>query len=161
ALPVGDRAAFPAWLGFFILALPYLAGVLAGLVTVRIAPTPTLEAAPLWGLLTGTVTAVIIGFAAKFSGGSLGAGRLASVGPAGAETGVVAVLEIGVTAALAAGAANWLIIRYHVRRLAAASGQEPAAELTASGPLPALVVDENDNAGGHRIHVNPWADDPE
>src|SRR5579875_1662426 len=67
ALPTGTGPAFPAWLGFFVLAVPYLAGALAGLMTVRIAPTPFLEAAPLWGLLTGTLAAVVIGFGAKFS----------------------------------------------------------------------------------------------
>jgi hypothetical protein len=155
AMPVGDRAAFPPWLGFFILVLPYLAGALAGLMTVWIAPTPTLEAAPLWGLLTGSLTAAVIGFAAKLSGGPLGAGRLASVGPAGGEVGLVAVLEIGVTAALVAGAANWLILRHHIRRLPAAA---PAAERL-SGPLPRLMVDQTDDDGGHRIYVDPWAND--
>jgi len=164
ALPVGDRAAFPPWLGFFVLLLPYLAGALAGLMTVRIAPTPLLEAAPLWGLLTGVGTAVVIGFAAKFSGGPLGAGRLVVVGPAGGEIGLVAVLEIGVTAALVAGAANWLIPRGPIRRLAAAA---PAPERAGSpldrgsGPLPKLVVDETDSAGGHHIYVDPWANDVE
>jgi hypothetical protein len=171
ALPVGSSSAFPAWLGFFVLVTPYLAGALAGLMTVRIAPTPSLEAAPLWGLLTGTLTAVVIGFCAKFSGGPLGSGRLASVGPAAGEVGLVAVLEIGVTAALVAGAANWLIIRHHIRRLNAGQANEPGnigtggpqAERSAplptrvSAPLPALIVDETDDAGGHRIHVNPWA----
>ncbi|HEY7278003.1 MAG TPA: DUF6350 family protein [Trebonia sp.] len=173
ALPVGSKAAFPAWLGFFVLVMPYLAGALAGLMTVRIAPTPSLEAAPLWGLVTGTLTAVVIGFGAKFSGGPLAAGRLASVGPSGGEVGLVAVLEIGVTAALVAGAANWLIIRHHIRRLSASQAQEPGdvratgpqAQLgdpvraRVSAPMPALIVDENDDAGGHRIHVNPWADE--
>jgi len=172
-MPVGEKAAFPAWLGFFVLVMPYVAGALAGLMTVRIAPTPSLEAAPVWGLVTGTLTAVIIGFAAKFSGGSLGAGRLASVGPAGAEVGLVAVLEVGVTAALVAGAANWLIIRHHIRRLTSLQVQEagnirtsgPQArtggpvQARVSGPLPALIVDETDDAGGHRIHVNPWAEE--
>jgi len=181
ALPVGTRAAFPPWLGFFVLALPYVAGILAGLMTVRIAPTPLLEAAPLWGLLTGTLAGVLIGFGAKFSGGPLGAGRLASIGPAGAEVGLVAVLEVGVTAAVVAGAANWLVLWRHIRRLAAApsSAADPAgpgaadsrslapaattvaAAATAvrrgtTGPMPA-VVDENDDAGGHRIYYNPWA----
>ncbi|HEY6493152.1 MAG TPA: DUF6350 family protein [Trebonia sp.] len=175
-MPTGDKAAFPAWLGFFVLVMPYVAGALAGLMTVRIAPTPSLEAAPAWGLVTGTLTAIVIGFCARFSGGSLGGGRLASVGPAGGEVGLVAVLEVGVTAALVAGAANWLIIRHHIRRLtAAAQAQEaenvrmsgPQARLTGpmqarvSGPLPALIIDETDDAGGHRIHVNPWADDDE
>jgi uncharacterized protein DUF6350 len=169
ALPVGTKAAFPAWIGFFILVLPYLAGALAGLMTVRIAPTPSLEAAPLWGLVTGSLAAVVIGLGAKFSGGSLGSGRLTSVGPAGGESGLVAVLEVGVTAALVAGAANWLIIRHHVRKLAAvaeaAAGQDGARPPVAaplagvSGPGPALIVDENDDAGGHRIHVNPWAEE--
>jgi Family of unknown function (DUF6350) len=165
ALPVGSKAAFPAWLGFFVLVMPYLAGALAGLMTVRIAPTPSLEAAPLWGLVTGTLTAVVIGFGAKFSGGPLGAGRLASVGPPGGEVGLVAVLEVGVTAALVAGAANWLIIRHHIRRLSALQAQEAGSirmsgpQARVSAPLPALIVDENDDAGGHRIHVNPWAED--
>jgi hypothetical protein len=173
ALPVGEKAAFPAWLGFFVLIMPYLAGALAGLMTVRIAPTPTLEAAPLWGLVTGTLTAVVIGFGAKFSGGPLGAGRLASVGPGGGEVGVVAVLEVGVTAALVAGAANWLIIRHHIRRLNALQADESGniqidgqqvgrsipVSARVSAPQAALIVDETDDAGGHRIHVNPWADE--
>jgi hypothetical protein len=173
ALPVRSEAAFPAWLGFFVLVMPYLAGALAGLMTVRIAPTPALEAAPFWGLVTGTLTAVVIGFAAKFSGGPLGAGRLASVGPAGGEVGLVAVLEVGVTAALVAGATNWLIIRHHIRKLGAAHADGPGAAVVGgprerlsgpqparvSAPLPALIVDETDDAGGHRIHVNPWAEE--
>jgi hypothetical protein len=170
ALPVGHSAAYPMWLGFFVLVTPYLAGALAGMMTVRIAPTPFFEAAPLWGLVTGTLTALVIGLGAKLSGGPLGAGRLASVGPVGAEVGLVAALEIGVTAAIVAGVANWLIIRYHVRRLAASPGLGLGAvtrttgltgpQSRLSGPLPALVVDETDDAGGHRIHVNPWADEP-
>jgi hypothetical protein len=172
ALPVGARAAFPPWLGFFVLLVPYLAGALAGLMTVRIAPTPTLEAAPLWGLLSGSLAGVVIGFGAKFSGGPLGAGRLASVGPVGAEAGLVAVLEVGVTAAVVAGAANWLLLRHHIRRMSAAarsvsdpdvSPAVPAATVSgpdrAGAPVPAHIVDETDNAGGHRIYYNPWADD--
>jgi len=172
ALPVGQAAAFPPWLGFFVLVMPYLAGALAGLMTVRIAPTPQIEAAPLWGLLTGSLAGVVIGFAAKFSGGPLGSGRLAAVGPAGIEAGVVAVLEVGVTAALVAGAANYLILRHHIRRLTATAqitdhletGPDAVpATMAASDqprrPLPALVVDESDDAGGHRIYYDPWSAD--
>ncbi len=177
ALPVGARAAFPPWLGFFVLAAPYLAGVLAGLITVRIAPTPYLEAAPLWGLVSGSLAGVVIGFAAKFSGGPLGSGHLAAVGPAGAEVGLVAVLEVGVTAAVVAGAANWLLLRHHIHRLAAASasadssGQASghrvlapvvrapvvrAADPRATAQAPSFV-DETDDADGHRIYYDPWA----
>lgn len=203
ALPVGRGAAFPSWLGFFVLALPYLAGVLAGVVTIRVAPTPFLEAAPLWGLLTGSLAGVVVGLLAKVSGGPLGAGRLASVGPTGAVVGLVAVLEVGVTAALAAGAANWLLLRRHMRRLAAEHAPAPApfpagpaagwaagsvagaAAGSAVGVAPGssggewppgpagggppglspvhastapAVVDEADDAGGHRIFVDPWVD---
>ncbi len=156
ALPAGTKAAFPPWLGFFVLAAPYLAGALAGLMTVRIAPTPTLEAAPLWGLLTGSLAGVVIGFGAKLSGGPLGAGRLASVGPSGAEVALVAVLEVGVTAAVVAGAANWLLLRHHIRKLAV-----PVRQHERAGLAPAAVVpqtrDETDDAGGHRIYYDPWA----
>ncbi len=48
---------------------PTWQGCSPGLMTVRIAPTPYLEAAPLWGLLTGSLTAAVIGVLAKFSGG--------------------------------------------------------------------------------------------
>jgi hypothetical protein len=145
--------------------------------TIRIAPTPVLEAAPLWGLLTGSLAGVVIGFGAKFSGGPLGSGRLAAVGPAGAEVGLVAILEVGVTAALVAGAANWLILRHHIRRLAAASAADPELtehlaagpraaaapaatrdqQVRGTGPLPVLIVDEPDDA--HHIYYDPWAGD--
>jgi hypothetical protein len=164
-LPVSAHAAFPPWLGFFVLVTPYLAGVLAGVVTVRIAPTPFVEAAPLWGLLTGSLTALVIGVLAKFSGGPLGAGRLGTVGPAAAEVGVVSVLEIGVTAAVVAGLANWLILRHHVKRLATATEVAAGGSATVTGPIGAAattgpmpaVVDEDDDAGGHRIYMDPWA----
>ena len=153
ALPSGAHPAGPGLVPIAVLAVPYLAGVFGGIVTVRIAPTPTIEAAPLWGLVTGAATGVLAGLAAAFSGGPLGDGRLAEVGPSGWQVGLVAVLEIGVTAALTAGAANWMILRRSARRKTA---NRPASEASAAPP-PAGVVDENDDAGGHRIYVNPWA----
>ena len=153
ALPSGARAAGPGLVPIAVLAVPYLAGVFGGIVTVRITPTPTIEAAPLWGFVTGAATGVLAGLAAAFSGGPLGDGRLAEVGPSGWQVGLVAVLEIGVTAALTAGAANWMILRRSARRTTA---DRPASEASPA-PAPAGVVDENDDAGGHRIYVNPWA----
>jgi hypothetical protein len=160
-MPVGSSAAYPAWLGFFILATPYLAGALAGLMTIRIAPTPFLEGAPLWGLLTGSLVGLATGVLARVSGGPLGTGRLAAVGPGGLQVGLVAVLEVGVTAAVVAGAANWLVLRRHIKRLGLS-----ADAMRSSGPMAAVahtapvVVDETDDAGGHRIYVDPWADSP-
>ena len=144
----------PAWLTVAMLAVPYLAGIFGGIVTVRIAPTPMLEAAPLWGFAAGTAAGLVTGLAAAFAGGPLGDGRLTAVGPSGLQVGLVAVLEIGVTAALAAGAANWLILRRASRR-AARRAEEVVPVMTDPS-----VVDESDDLDGHRIYVNPWAEEP-
>jgi Family of unknown function (DUF6350) len=157
AIPSESRPGGPAWLPVAVLALPYLAGVFAGVVTVRIAPTPVIEAAPLWGFTAGTAAGVLAGLAAAFAGGPLGDGRLSTVGPSGFRVGLVAILEIGITAALAAAAANWLILRRSAERRTALP--EPAAPAPAP-PGPALI-DETDDVGGHRIYFNPWAADTE
>src|SRR5580698_11577512 len=44
ALPSGPRSAGPAWMTVLVLATPYLAGMFAGIVTVRVTPTPLIEA---------------------------------------------------------------------------------------------------------------------
>jgi hypothetical protein len=142
--------------------------VFAGVVTVRIAPTPVIEAAPLWGFAAGSAAGVLAGLAAAFSGGSLGDGRLAAVGPSGFQVGLVAILEIGVTAALSAACANWIILRRATRRTSKSSTtlptpdfSEPAAPGLGSGRWARLaktgVVDESDDADGHRIYLDPWA----
>ena len=163
ALPSGARPDGPAWVPVLVLAMPYLAGVFAGIVTVRIAPTPVIEAAPLWGFAAGAAAGALAGLAAAFAGGPLGDGRLSEVGPSGFQVGLVAILEIGVTAALTAAAANWLILRRSVKRrmhdYGTPSGTEPAELVLAPPGAPAGVVDENDDAGGHRIYFNPWVAD--
>ncbi|HEV2255573.1 MAG TPA: DUF6350 family protein [Streptosporangiaceae bacterium] len=161
ALPAGPRSTGPAWLTVLILATPYLAGVFAGVVTVRVTPTPVIEAAALWGLAAGAATGALAGLAAAFAGGPLGDGRLATVGPSGWQVGLVAMLQIGVTAALTAAAANWLILRrttpQRPRKQSAEESQQ-APEPTPPPRIPVGVIDETDDAGGHRIYLNPWAD---
>ena len=164
ALPSGPRSAGPAWMTVLVLATPYLAGVFAGIVTVRVTPTPVIEAAALWGFAAGAATGVLAGLAAAFAGGPLGDGRLATVGPSGWQVGLVAMLQIGVTAALTAAAANWLILRRTAPRLPrrrppeeASHGPEPAP----AARIPVGVIDETDDVGGHRIYLNPWADQDE
>ena len=157
AIPAGARPGGPGWVPVVVLALPYLAGVFAGVVTVRIAPTPVIEAAPLWGFAAGTAAGVLVGLAAAFSGGPLGNGRLASVGPSGFQVGLVAILELGITAALSAAGANWLILRRAQKRFheAVPVGPQPPPDPL----LPPDQRDETDDAHGHRIYVNPWAAD--
>jgi hypothetical protein len=159
ALPSGPGPGGPAWVAVLVLAMPYLAGVFAGIVTVRIAPTPVIEAAPLWGFFAGTSAGILAGLAAAFAGGPLGNGRLATVGPSGFQVGLVAVLEIGVTAALAAAAANWLILRRATRHKT--EGQPALQPSAAAEVIVAGVVDETDDADGHRIYFDPWASDDE
>jgi hypothetical protein len=168
ALPSGGGV--PAWLAAAVLAAPYLAAAAGGVLTVRIMPTPVLEAAPLWGFASGVSAGCVVGVLAAFAGGPLGNGRLSAVGPSGWQVGLVAILEMGVTAAVAAGAANWLMLRRAggIRARPGPPGLPggpggpagTAAERTGEGRgARAAVVDENDDAGGHRIYLDPWAGD--
>jgi Family of unknown function (DUF6350) len=111
ALPPGLHASIPGWLAPIVLALPYLAGALGGVLLVRTAPTLSIEGAPLWGLACGAASGVALSLLAAFSGGPLGNGRLAAVGPSPWQAGFVSALEIGVAAAVSAGAANYLALR--------------------------------------------------
>jgi Family of unknown function (DUF6350) len=152
ALPPGTHGT-PSWLTFIVLVLPYLAGCAAGLLLVRAAPTPALEAAPLWGLACGAAAGGVLGILAAFSGGPLGDGRLAAVGPSGWQVGAVAALEIGIASAVTAGVANWLRMGGRAALPLATSGRDPAWRL----PRPRPTGEDTDS--GHTIYVDPWAGD--
>ncbi len=164
ALPSGGG--IPAWLSVTVLAAPYVAAAAGGILTVRILPTPVLEAAPLWGFVSGAASGCVVGLLAAFAGGPLGDGRLGAVGPSGWQVTLVAILEMGVTAAVAAGAANWIMLRHTsagFRFLRPRPGSRPPIAPAVPGDAgeyhgPA-VVDETDDAGGHRIYLDPWARD--
>ena len=113
ALPQGPHGSGPAWLTVLLLAAPYLAGAVGGLLVVRIAPTMVLEAAPIRGFCSGALAGVVLGVLAAFAGGPLGDGRMAAVGPSAWQVTVVAALEIGIAAAVTAGLANWRYVRVH------------------------------------------------
>jgi uncharacterized protein DUF6350 len=149
AMPSGPGAV-PGWVSVAVLLLPYLAGVFGGVLLVRAAPVPTVEIAPLWGFACGVATGTVTAVLAAFSGGPLGSGRLAEVGPSAWQSGLVATLEVGVASAVAAGLVNWLRLR---------RDPSPAG-------LPAPVPSRNGAPGrpgsqpepdGHRIFLNPWA----
>jgi hypothetical protein len=151
ALPAGSHPALPAPLAVAVLALPYLAGAFGGLLTARSAPTPALEAAPLWGFASGALAGGLVGTLAAFAGGPLGDGRLAVAGPSGWQTAVVAILEVGVASAITAGLANWLWVRRSARAASAAAGPDSLPP----GPLAPDLADE------HTIYLDPWAGDAE
>jgi hypothetical protein len=172
AMPSGARPGGQGWALVLVLAVPYLAGAFGGIVTARVTPTPVIEAAPLWGFIAGAAAGGLAGLTAAFSGGPLGDARLAVVGPSGWQVALVAILEIGVTAALTAGAANWLILRRATRRRIENRPSEDGEDgedredredgedgdiATAIRAMPG-VTDPADDADGHRIYLNPWAD---
>jgi len=142
------------WVSVMVLALPYLAGVVGGILVARAAPTSATELAPLWGFACGVATGCVIGVLAAFSGGPLGSGRLAAVGPSGWQATVVAVLEIGVSAAVATGIANWLRVRRDPE-LAAARARRTTAPPARPARSASLSPDGPDD-GGHRIYLDQW-----
>ncbi|NYH43344.1 hypothetical protein HNR22_003071 [Micromonospora jinlongensis] len=103
-------------LGALLLAVPVLAGMVAGcLLARRVARLAGPERAPQrWAevlapaALAGPVAGVLLGVAAAVSGGPLGAGRLAQVGPVGWQVGAVAAVVIAVGALLGAAATRAL-----------------------------------------------------
>jgi hypothetical protein len=93
------------------LATPFIAGIVGGALTVRIMPSPVYEAAPLWGFVSGALTACVAAVLAALAGGPLGGQRLATMGPSAWQIGFMAALEVGVSAAIAAWAMNWSLFR--------------------------------------------------
>jgi hypothetical protein len=154
ALPT-SATGIPAWVSAGVLALPYAAGIVGGILVARAAPTPAIEVAPLWGFACGVATGCVIGLLAAFSGGPLGSGRLAAVGPSGWQAAVVAVLEVGISAAVATGLANWLQVRRDPVLAA-----ERARRLAPPRSRPLTSQDVTDDSG-HRIYLDPWADQAE
>ncbi|MDY7087844.1 MAG: DUF6350 family protein [Actinomycetota bacterium] len=102
--------------GALLLALPVLAGLAAGwLMTLRLSREEhDGRAAPRWplviggGLLAGPVAGLVLGLLAEFSGGPLGDGRMATIGPDPWAVGLVAAAVLGVSATVGASAAKAL-----------------------------------------------------
>jgi Family of unknown function (DUF6350) len=133
--------------------VPYLAGVFGGLLTVRTAPTPAFEIAPLWGFGSGVVAGCAMGVLAAFAGGPLGSGRLSAVGPSAWQASLVTILEVGVASAVTAGLVNWLWMRRVPVAASEPDGPAGWAESTDD------AADEAGPDGGHRIYLDPWAED--
>ncbi|MEV0146667.1 MULTISPECIES: DUF6350 family protein [unclassified Nonomuraea] len=112
ALP--DSGTVPPWM-MAVVALPFAAGALAGVVVARISPSPSYEAAPLWGFLTGVTTGLVAALLAALSGGPIGGGRLAAIGPSPWEVALSVALEVGVAAGISAGITNILLLNRRAR----------------------------------------------
>ncbi|WP_248965505.1 cell division protein PerM [Sphaerisporangium perillae] len=107
ALP--DSGVMSPWL-MGVLAIPFIAGAVAGVFVARIAPTPHFESAPLWGFVCGLATGLSAGLLAALAGGPLGGTRLSAVGPSAWEVALSVTLEVGVAAGISAGLTNWWLV---------------------------------------------------
>jgi hypothetical protein len=145
----------PGWLAPVVLALPYLAGAVGGVLIVRGPGQLALDAAPLRGLACGAVSGVLLGLLAAASGGPLGNGRLAAVGPSPWQVCLVSALEIGIAAAVAAGALNYLALR----RAGALTARAQAAPTVAAAPDESRLDDTAPDDTGHVIYLDRWAKD--
>jgi hypothetical protein len=169
ALPAGSHGSGPGWLAVLMLAIPYLSGIVAGLLVVRLAPTSVLESAALRGFCCGLLAGAVLGVGAAFAGGPLGNGRMAAVGPSPWQVATVAALEVGIAAAVTAGAANW----WYVRRRWAREGDRPQPGGThwsggaaqprdvaarPGGHWPTAGPNGHDD-DGHVIYLDRWAED--
>lgn len=134
ALPANGAAPV---LSLAALAVPFVAGAIGGVLTQRSAPDVVSEAAPLWGFVCGVTTGMLCAALAGAAGGSLGAQRLSEVGPSAWQIGLVAALEVGVAAAVAAWIANWWYTRKLTRQ--AAAQREEAQERRRPEPAPPVV----------------------
>jgi hypothetical protein len=108
ALP--DPGPAPA-LSLVALAVPFVAGAIGGILTIRVLPTAVSEAAPLWGFVCGVLTGVVVAVLTALSGGPLGGGRMAVMGPSPWQIGLLSALEVGISAAIAAWITNWQLGR--------------------------------------------------
>jgi len=88
---------------------------------------------------------------AAFSGGPLGDGRLAAVGPSGWQVAAVGALELGIAAATTAGLANFVSLR----RMRAAAVPVPVARPRRGVGAPPAVAPPAD----HVIYVDTRASD--
>ena len=151
ALPTGVHGSGRGLLVGTMLTIPYLAGVVGGLLAVRLAPQVTIDGAAIRGFCGGALCGIVLGVLAAFAGGPLGNGRLSAVGPSAWQVAAVATLELGISAAVSAGAASWWSSR---RRWT-----ERPSEHVESRPVSEPSPPRGD--GGHVIFIDQWAAEQE
>ncbi|GII90881.1 cell division protein PerM [Sinosporangium siamense] len=132
-----------------VLAIPFAAGAVAGVVVARVAPTPSYEAAPLWGFLCGLVTGGTAGLLAALSGGPLGGARLSAMGPSPWEVMLSVTLEVGVAAGISAGITNWWLMSRRRASLATPVRKAGAAIAKVAGRVGLADQEEPKALPGH------------
>lgn len=152
ALPTGVHGSGPALLVAVMLAVPYLAGASGGLLQVRLVPQVSIDGAAIRGFCGGALCGLVLGVLAAFAGGPLGDGRLSAVGPSAWQVATVGTLELGIAAAVSAGAARWWLSRRE-------RPVDPAGRADGRPDGQASVPDQD--GGGHVIFIDRWAAEQE
>ncbi|MFB4305820.1 DUF6350 family protein [Actinomadura sp. GTD37] len=127
-------------LSLIALAAPFLAGAVGGVLTIRSLPSPVAEGAPLWGFLSGALTGAVAALLSALSGGPLGGGRMATVGPSAWQVGLLAALEVGISAAIAAWAANSMVLRRPARAASEKTGRKTGKKAGRKAAKPRRTV---------------------
>lgn len=115
ALPANGA---PPTLARFAVIAPIAAGLLAGwlLARSRVLHPPTADGPwwqgqrvmdAVWGLAAGAVAGLAMGILAWLSGGPVGPGRMAQVGPSAWHVGIAVLVEVGVLAATTTWLLGW------------------------------------------------------
>ncbi|WP_397221444.1 cell division protein PerM [Nocardiopsis lambiniae] len=136
------------------LLVPFVAGAVGGALTQRSAPDVVSEAAPLWGFVCGVTTGLLCAALGALAGGSLGGQRLSDVGPSAWQVGLVAALEVGLAAAIAAWVANWWYTRAGLATAETGAAEKPAAEAPAA-PRPTVELPADVPVGKGLATVTP------
>lgn len=146
ALPASGSV--PASLAGVMLMIPYLAGAIGGLLVVRLAPQVSIDGAAIRGFCSGALCGVTLGVLAAFAGGPLGDGRLSAVGPSAWQVVTVGTLELGIAAAVSAGAARW----WFSRGRPSPEPVQPVDTMPADHASAATQATDE----GHVIYVDRW-----
>lgn len=91
-----------ATVGALALVVPFVAGILGGVVMARRGDWETPEHAALWGVLLGPAAGIAFGLLAWVAGGPAGPGRFATVGPSPWAVGLTVCFEFGIAGAVGA-----------------------------------------------------------
>lgn len=100
-------AAVPPTAARLVVILPLAAGVLAGLVVARRDREAPPKVAAGWATVAGLAAGLAIAVLAALSGGPLGSGRMAALGPSPWQVGLAAAVELAVLAAPVAALSAW------------------------------------------------------
>lgn len=114
-----------------VLAVPFVAGVFAGVLAVRAYPPGAHDLAAVRGAVAGVVAGIGAGLVTLLAGGPAGPGRLTEVGASAVEVGMMAMLAMGLGGTLAGTVATgWRMWR---ARRAATMGHKKAGNKKAGG----------------------------